>query len=262
MSRLRAIVLYVLIAFGVSWGYWLWLLAQGQTVGPGSTASHLPGLMGPMVAALVVIALTEGRRGLFDIWARMVRMPTRIGPYLVALAMPPVLAGLVLAIQAFRGVPLPPLAAFVTYPGLPAGAGFWGLIAVLFLNGYGEETGWRGWLFESVQPHYNRFGAALFVALVWMVWHLPLFWLNTSMAALLGPMALGWAFGLAMGSFVLAHLYVMTGRSLGAVVAWHVVYNYCVATEATSGLVAAVVSTAVMIWGAAVAMQWARSAAR
>ena len=234
------------------------MLTAGQTVGPGSTASHLPGLMGPMIAALAVTALSEGRQGLADLASRMVRNPSRPGRFLAALAMPPVLAGLVFAVQALCGVTLPPLRAFFAYPGLPEGTGPWGLIAVLVLNGYGEETGWRGWLFEALQPARSRFGAALIVAGVWIVWHLPLFWLNLSMQALLGPMVLGWAFALVTGSFALSQVYVFTERSLGAVVLWHVVYNYCVATEAIAGLVAAVVSSAVMLWGAVVAVKWAR----
>ena len=261
MSRTRRILLYCLITYGFAWSYWFWMLAEGRMVYPGSPNSHLPGLMGPMIAALVVTGLTEGRAGLADLGARMLRWPQRPGAFLLALLMPPVLAALVFAVQALRGVSLPPLPEFFAYPGLPAGYGPWGLVAVLVLNGYGEEVGWRGWLFEVLEPPRGRFVAALIVAGVWMVWHLPLFWLNATMAALVGPMLLGWAFALAMGSFVLAHVYCFTGRSLGAVVLWHVVYNFCVATEATAGLVAAVVSSAVMLWGAVVAVGWARRGA-
>jgi uncharacterized protein len=258
MTQGRRILLFCLIAFAISWAYWLWMLAEGRIVGPGSSASHLPGLMGPMIAALIVTALSEGRRGLADLASRMVRLPARPGWFLAALAMPPVVAAAVFAVQALRGVPPPPLSAFAAYPGLADGSGVWGLIGVLVLNGYGEEVGWRGWLFEAFDPARNRFAAALLVAGVWMVWHLPTFWINLSVQALVGPMLVGWAIGLVLGSFVLAHVYSFTGRSLAAVVLWHVTYNFCVSTTATSGLVAAVVSTAVMVWGAMVAIGWAR----
>ena len=259
MSQPRQILLFCLIAYGFAWSYWLWMLAQGHMVYPGSPYSHLPGLMGPMIAALVVTALTEGRAGLADLGRRMLRWPERPGFFLAALAMPPVLAALVFGVQALRGTPLPPWQDFAAYPGLPPGYGPWGLIGVLVLNGYGEETGWRGWLFDKLQPVRSRFAAGLIVAVIWMVWHAPLFLINATMTVLIGPVLLGWMFGLAMGSFVLAHVYRFTGRSIGAVVLWHVIYNFCVATVATSGLVAAVVSTAVMLWGAIVAVQWARA---
>ena len=257
MNRTHRILLYCLIAYGVAWGYWLWMLATDRMVYPGSPDSHLPGLMGPMIAALAVTAITEGRAGLVDLGRRMVRLPQRPGWFLAAVLMPPVLAALVFVVKGLRGVALPPLADFFAYPGLPAWMGPWGLIAVLILNGYGEEVGWRGWLFDTLQPPHSRFVAALIVAAIWMAWHLPLFWLNATMAGLVGPVLPGWMFALAMGSFVLAQIYRFTGRSIGAVVLWHVVYNFCVATSATSGLVAVVVSTAVMVWGAVVAILWA-----
>jgi uncharacterized protein len=211
-----------------------------------------------MIAALIVTALSMGRQGLADLGRRMVRLPARPGWFLAAIAMPPVVAALVFAAQALRGQPVPLLSQFFIYPGLPGGYGVSGLAAVLVVNGYGEEVGWRGWLFEAFDPAQDRFSAALSVAGIWMVWHLPTFWIDLSMRALVGPMLLGWAIGLVLGSFVLAHIYCFSGRSLGAVVLWHVTYNLCVATAATTGLVAAVVSSVVMVWGAVVAIYWAR----
>jgi len=93
---------------------------------------------------------------------------------------------------------------------------------------------------------------------LWLIWHIPIFMLNQSMASLIGPMLLGWAFGLACGAFVLAHLYLLSGRSILVLALWHVTYNMSVATPPASGIPAAVISTAAMIWGLLIAWKWWR----
>ena len=130
--------------------------------------------------------------------------------------------------------------------------------AVIVVNGFGEETGWRGFLTERLLRTQGRVRAALWVALLWSLWHLPLFWLNAGMAALVGPVLIGWLFALVCGAFVLAQVYLATGHSILCVALWHAGYNMMVATEIGTGLPAAVVGSAVMVWGAIVAVQWWR----
>ncbi len=258
MRRPVQLILHILIAYGFARSQWLWLPGQGLTMGRGSSGTNLPGPLGPMVAAFTVTTLTEGRAGLVDLLQRMGRLPKRPGAFLAGLAMPVVLATGALGWQVLHGHPLPPFAAFTAFPGLAAGTGLAGVLVVLGLNGFGEETGWRGWLFDTLCAKHGPFLSAVIVALVWMLRHLPLFWLNPTLHALIGPLLLGWAAGLVLGSFVLAHICQFTERSTLAAAVWHVPYNYYVATEATSGIVAAVVSSAVMAWGAGVALVWGR----
>lgn len=251
--------LFYLLSLGFSWSYWGWMLATGRHVAPGTPYSHLPGLMGPLLAAGIATAVTEGRPGLRRLLGDAIRVPKRPGVIVALILAPPALAALWIATAALLGQPLPPLADVLAYPGLPSGLSAPAmLLIVLVLNGYGEETGWRGYLFPLLLPRFGPFRATLAVAALWLLWHLPLFWLNASMTALLGPMVIGWAIGLALGAFVLSHLYLISGRSLPAVVLWHVAYNLSVATPATGGTPAAIVSTMVMLWGLGVAVHWAR----
>jgi membrane protease YdiL (CAAX protease family) len=162
----------------------------------------------------------------------------------------------------FLGKPLPSADAFAHFPGLPQD---WPLaavvVAVVVVNGFGEETGWRGFLTERLLPTQGRLRATLWVALLWSLWHLPLFWLNASMAALVGPVLIGWLFSLVCGAFVLAQVYLVTGHRILCVALWHAGFNMMVATEIGTGLPAAMVGTAVMVWGAIVAVRWWRSPA-
>ncbi len=259
----RPVVSFYVLTLALSWGYWLTMLAQGLRVVPGGDVTHVPGLLGPMLAAMAVTAVTGGRQALRELLGRMVRLGPG-GPSRPMLAFSP----LVLGAAAFVGLrllgrPLPTPDAFAHFPGLPE---HWPLAAVVaavvVVNGFGEETGWRGFLTERLLPRYGRWRATLWVALLWSLWHLPLFWLNTSMAALVGPVLIGWLFALFCGAFVLAQVYLATGHSILCVALWHAAYNMMVATEGGAGLPAAIVSAGVMAWGVVVAVRWWRVRAK
>lgn len=255
----KPLATFLALTFTLSWAYWLSMLAMGLQVGPGLTTSHLPGLAGPALAALVTAALFQGHSGLLALFRASLRWPSRPLTVLALIVSPPLLSLLILAL---RG-PLPPLSDWLAYPGLPAGlAPLSGIALALVLNGWGEELGWRGYLFPLLSQRQSDLMAALVLSAIWALWHLPLFWLNQSMQSLWGPMLLGWALGLTAGAFVLTHLWKLSGHSVLATALWHVSYNYAVATPATQGLPAALVSSLVMIWGLGVALYWARSGQR
>ena len=79
---------------------------------------------------------------------------------------------------------------------------------------------------------------------------MPLFWLNSSMAALSALSALtllGWLFALVCGAFVLAQVYLATGHSMLCLALSHVAFNMMVSADVGSGVFAAIVGTAVMV---------------
>lgn len=257
----RPVIAYYALTLLISWGYWFLLIAQGKQVGPGSSDSHFPGLLGPCVAAFVITALLKGKAGISDLFQRMLRWRS-VKPGTVMIVLSPLpIAMLVLGILSLFGTPFPTLQDFTLFPGLPAGMPLWLVIVLVFLvNGYGEEVGWRGFLTEQLLQRHDRFRATLYVAAFWLVWHIPMFWLNQSMAALVGPMLLGWVLGLVCGAFFLAYLYLSSGRSILILALWHMTFNMMVAPPAGAGMPAAVVSTVIMVWGGVIAWQWWRAA--
>lgn len=68
------------------------------------------------------------------------------------------------------------------------------------------------------------------------------------MAALVGPVLIGWLFALVCGAFVLAQVYLATGHSVLCVALWHAAYNTMVAGEAGTGLPAALIGLASMTY--------------
>jgi membrane protease YdiL (CAAX protease family) len=251
---------YYLIAVAISWSYWLTLLAYGARVEPGSAASHLPGLLGPAIAAILVTALTGGAGELSELFARAWKLrPPRLTKILLALS-PLALGAITFTVLSVFGRPVPGLEAFSHYPGVPDS---WPLVLVvvasLVVNGFGEEAGWRGYATEKLLVRYGGFRATVLVAGLWALWHLPVFWLNTNMTSLIGPQLFGWAFGLLCGAFVLTQVYLLCGHSVLCAALWHTAYNMMVATQAGQGLPAAVISTLVMVWGIVVAIRWWRA---
>ncbi|MCB1517082.1 MAG: CPBP family intramembrane metalloprotease [Hyphomicrobiaceae bacterium] len=252
-------VLFYGLTLLLSWGYWLGLIAQNIVVEPGSTASHLPGLMGPMIAAFVITLILDGWTELRSLAARCFTIPDNWPAAIMAIALPPVLLLACYLLIVASGGAWPSLQAFLDYPGIPqATPALASLVLVIVLNGYGEEVGWRGFMLERLLPRLGPFRATLLLAPMWLFWHLPLFWLTRPMMDMLGPMLAGWAIGLLLGAFVFTYLYVTFSRSLLVVALWHTAYNLSVATFAARGLPAALISTLVMLLGLWVAVHFWR----
>lgn len=256
----RPLALFYLLTLMLSWSYWGILLAQGVRVGSRQPwPSHLPGLLGPCLAAVLVIAQTEGGVALRQWLIRLV-WPVGVGWSGLAWALSPLLmAGAVYGALALS--PLGPTLAWARwseYPGLPADWPAGSAIGLAWgLNGCGEEGGWRGFAFDRLERRLGVWSACLWVAVLWMFWHVPLFFLTDNFRALWGWHVVGWALSLVCGSFVLGAIYVRSGRSAWAVATWHVLFNGAVATPLGQGLPSALMSTMVIVLGVMVAWrQW------
>jgi len=228
---------HLALTFALSWAYWVPLaLAGGQ-------GSHVPGLLGPGWAALVVSAIAQGRAGPRNLAARMVRWRVPLRWYLVALA--PLLAGAVgLSVVVVVDPSSLRLAGLGRFPGLPEVGWVGVFLLVLLLNGFGEEVGWRGFLWPRLRRDHSLAGAAGLLTLPWALWHLPTFWLDTGMD--LDPLVLpGWLIGLAAGAVVLGWLYEHTG-SLLLVALFHASLNMVSATD-VGVLPAALTSAGVIV---------------
>jgi membrane protease YdiL (CAAX protease family) len=133
------------------------------------------------------------------------------------------------------------------FNGLPeAGVlGVWALLTVV--NGFGEETGWRGFALPLLQKRFRPLPAGLIVAVLWALWHVPYFFILPTYRGLGPAHGIGFVFGLACGAIVLTWLYNRSSQSILIVTFWHGTFNLVSGTEAVRGAIATVVSTCVMI---------------
>jgi len=240
VARTRPLATFLVLAFTLSWTAWLPLVVNGAHVRQADGwPTHLPGLVGPAAAALITLALADGRAGV-DRWLRGIaawRVPTWC--YLLVAAT--LAVGLLCALVQNGN-----LAGVSAYSGTPDLGFLLTFVLVLVVNGVGEEAGWRGFLVDRLLARHGLVRTAASVAVAWALWHLPLFLFLDSFRGL-GVALVGWVVGLFCGSVVLTWLYASSGRSILLVALWHTAYNFTSGTAATGGLPAAVTSTAVIV---------------
>ncbi|MGS0684708.1 CPBP family intramembrane glutamic endopeptidase [Nakamurella sp. GG22] len=247
-TRTHALAAYSLLAYGLSWAWLIPMAVAGSVVVQGSgEPSHFPALLGPMLAAVLVAWRTGDLPRLLRSMT-MVRVPLRWW----AFALSPVLVGCgVWALLAVVGTDLPQASGFAEMSGLPAALGVVAVTAlVLLVNGFGEETGWRGFALPQLQRRHSPLAAMSIVAVLWAGWHLPMFFVVGNFRTFGAGTVVGWFLGLLAGSIVLGWLYNRSGGSVVLVAIWHAGFNMVSGTAAATGALAAVTTTAVMMLAA------------
>src|SRR5215217_6881270 len=175
-------------------------------------ASNVPSVLGIVLTAIVL-----GRGALRKLLGRL--LIWRVNPlwYLGVVLGPVALVGGVVALNTLLGGPALSL-------GMP-------LVSVAIFFGFsifpgsalGEEIGWRGYVLPRLQSRMSALSAALLLAPIWALWHLPL-WLTGAP----GRTPLIYA-GFVLSAFALSVLltwvYNSTGGSLLLVVLLHATYN-------------------------------------
>jgi membrane protease YdiL (CAAX protease family) len=239
---------YFVLAYGFSWAWLIPIALAGGTVRAGhGWPTHFPALLGPLLAAFAVTAWTQGRPGLSQLAARMVRVRVPWRWWLFALS-PLIVLAAVLLIDGVSGQPMPAASDFAVFSGLPAGWGVLGVAAaILLINGFGEETGWRGYGLPALQTRYGPLRGIIILAVLWAGWHAPMFAVVSTFRSFTAPILAGWFIGLFCGAVVLAWLYNRSGGSILLVAIWHATYNLISGTDAATGLLAAVSTTLVIV---------------
>jgi membrane protease YdiL (CAAX protease family) len=237
---------FVVLASAFSWAWLIPLAVFGLVVTAGTGwPTHIPALMGPLLAAFVLTARTRGRRGVRDLCRRMVQVHVPARWWLFALS-PLILLMAVLLVERGLGQRLPTAREFATFSGLPSSWGVLGVAGILLLGGFGEETGWRGYALPHLQQRHSPLVATMVVAGIWVCWHTPMFLVVDTYRSFSLPILLGWIMGLFCGAVVLSWLYNRSGGSILLVAIWHASYNLISGTDAGDGLLAATATTLVV----------------
>jgi membrane protease YdiL (CAAX protease family) len=250
-ARHHPLAVFVVLAYALSWAYWIPLAARGVRITPGGAVTHFPGLLGPAIAAYVTTALVSGRAGLRELTRRLWHTSRPAARFWLYSVSPVAFLALALLIAALLDKS-PRYADFTLYSGLPPLSLLAVIGLVLIFNGYGEETGWRGFALPILQARYGFLKSALIVAAIWAGWHVPTFWTIDGYRSMTLPVLIGgFGIGLACGSLVLAQVSNVTGGSILAAAVWHLAYNMSAATAASRGLIGAVSTACVEVWAVA-----------
>mgnify|MGYP006276749861 CR=1 FL=1 len=242
-------ITYIALAYLWSWSWWIPLALSGAVTRPGQAwPTHLPGLLGPAVAAILTAGYYDGISGVRALWNRIARVRVHWAWYVIIAVTASMIA---LPFALGSDVEVADLTIY-------SGAGQLGLATVLYvllLNGFGEEIGWRGYLADRMLEGHSLLDAAVRIWVVWGLWHLPLFLVVQNFRDLGVGGAIGWALGLLSGSIWLTWMYRESGASIAVVALWHTAFNFATATAAGAGVPAAVASTVVMIASVVIALR-------
>jgi membrane protease YdiL (CAAX protease family) len=249
-------VSFFILAYALSWAYWVPLLLAGARVAPGSSTTHFPGLLGPAIAAILVQYACEGTNGLRALWRRMVLVSRPQASFWAYSLSPVGFLAAALGLMLVLGMAIPGAADFARFSGLPELGLPLVVLLVFVVGGYGEEVGWRGFALERMQLRFGPLRGALLLAALWAGWHLPAFGVIQTYREMTVPMIIGgFLLGLTCGSIVLARVSNRTSGSVFAAAIWHATYNLTAATSAGGGFISAFTTSCVTVWAIVLVVQ-------
>jgi uncharacterized protein len=226
LVKRHPLIMFFVLTFVLSW-WTIPLYAVGL--------SPSPLFPGPVLAALILIPLTQGWAGLRELGSRMIRWRVGWRWYAVALGLPLAAAVVAGALIVALGAPVPTLA---TLPPLTSIVMVFAIKLINPLNGpMGEEPGWRGLALPGLQASRSPLVATLILAPIVALWHVPLVF-----AHMLPPTGLLGAFTF---TFVATWVFNHTGGSVFMTLLLH-------AAEGTLGLLAGTV----LVGAALVQLAW------
>ncbi len=209
----RALILFFPFAFLFSW--YPYLLGKTHLVKTSGGINPL----GPMVAALIVAAICNGKAGVKRLLARYAQWRIGLRPYLFALLLPIAITTLSAAVNIGLGATGPNAAQFAKWSELATK-----FIFVLLFIGVGEETGWRGFALPELQKRLSPVAASLLLGVFWAAWHIPLFGVEFAPAIIpcfllsvfAGAVMTTWLFNASRGSLLPLPLFHATVNTIGA----------------------------------------------
>jgi len=180
---------------------------------------------------------------------RLVLVSRPVGQF-VLYALSPLVFLLLAVLVAIAGrSPVPPVGDFARYPGLPP-VGLPFIVMLVVVGAFGEEIGWRGFALMPLQRRFGAAGGTFVLALLWAAWHIPTFFFVEAYRAMTWPLLVGgFGLGICAGALVLSRVAQRANGSILAAALWHAAYNMTSATAGSRGLIAAITTTAVMVWG-------------
>jgi uncharacterized protein len=214
------IVTFFVLAYTFSWLPWVL-----GTLVPASRPFVLYPFFpaGPLLAALIVIPVTQGRAGLRAWAAKLLKWRVSWRWYALAIGIPLTVALGAAGLNVVFGAPSLSLAQILgangNAQGLGSLLGIGPLLSLLLVfvirlvnpadGPLGEEPGWRGYALPGLQAKRSPLTAALLVGLLAALWHLPIFLVGgASPFEILAPFSLGvvssWLYNCTSGSTFMA----------------------------------------------------------
>jgi uncharacterized protein len=220
------LVAFFFLAFTLSWSVWIPAALASRGLFPlqiSPLLTDLLGTFGPSLAALIVLSVTSGAKGVGSLLRRLLLWRVGLQWYAFVLLWPALLSLAASGLAVLFGDPAPdfahpPVLRFASLPPEAKGIGLLVLLPVAFLQQFflgssmGEELGWRGYALPRLQARHSALLASIVLGLLWGLWHLPLFLTQGDPRA---SIPLGWWMaGIVLASIVYTWVYNHTQGSL------------------------------------------------
>jgi hypothetical protein len=174
---------------------------------------------GPMLAALIVLAVSAGKQGVSKWWRGVTHWRVAWYWYLIGPAIIIGYQGVAFFINLLLGAPV------ASSPALPSMGVF---LQLLIIGGQWEEPGWSGYALPKLLDRYtNRKNATLIAVLLLgvlrSIWHLPLFlyghipWFDIFIFVVAFQIITAWLYIRSGGSVPVVILFHFTSNLLGAI---------------------------------------------
>jgi membrane protease YdiL (CAAX protease family) len=169
MARRLEVFLFVAFSYLTSWGVYISFLAMTRgwsrihiSRSIFSLAQWFPGLV-----ALCLAAAMGGREELQSFGRRLLQF--RVGTLNIVVILILAFAAPAVALLLCHSL------SGCSYPALGNPSRLIPMILVLMVVNLGEELGWRGYLLDRLRSVYGFLGANILLAVVWGVWHVPVY---------------------------------------------------------------------------------------
>jgi membrane protease YdiL (CAAX protease family) len=246
----KTLIPFLILAYALSWSIQVPLALQSNGLINTSLpyGLHYLSAFGPLISAVSITALFEGRAGLRQLAARMTLWRVSMVWWLIALA--PLLLYMLTVVLISIFTSEPPIGNALGRLDFLPDLGWLALPFWILTFGIGEETGWRGFALPRLQRERSAMHATLILWMLWTLWHLPLFFYSYEATILPGL-----ALGLLAGSITFTWLYNSAGGSVLILAVWHGTFNFVTACSVCkTGASSAVVSALVMTWALAIVL--------
>lgn len=125
---------------------------------------------GPLLAAVIVTYLENGKTGLVNLWHQIIKWRISWRWYVTIIGVAVIITTLPIGLGALTGLVKLNTVTFVDF--IPQLIPFF-LVQVL-TSGLGEEPGWRGFLLPRLQTSFTGTKPIWLLGLIWAIWHYPL----------------------------------------------------------------------------------------
>jgi uncharacterized protein len=217
------LVAYFVLAYAISWGFWLPLAASSHNLIPidlPAVVFYNLAALGPVLAAVIISGIEGGKPAIRALLGKLLKWRVGVRWYLAALLGYPALclagSGLDLLLGGVPSWPPPDLADLH----MP----FWFLLVIMPPFVLGEEIGWRGYALPRIQSGHGALSASFILSVLWGLWHIPSFLMRDSIHQ--DQPFLLWMVWLFLMTVVLTWLYNNTGGSVLHAWFFHVAMNY------------------------------------